>query len=693
MSRKRPHKGRTRRPSGRPGANRRLETLEGVVRVHGATRATVETQEGSFPLARHGLREAMNGDTVSASVVRTGPSGPVAYVQGVLHRAVETFLGTYELASPLGVVRPLDARLSHDFFVLPQDESAQRLGVAEGDVVMARIVGYPSRREAGVVTLVRRLGSAEGLDMAMESVIASYDLPTEFPERALAQAAAMTADVGAALAAEPARRDLRETPCVTIDPVDARDFDDAVWARRLEGGGWQLDVHIADVTHYVGWDTPVDNEAKLRTCSVYLADRVLPMLPERLSNDVCSLRPGEDRLAMSVLVTLDETGEVVAFEACPSAIRSWARLDYDLVDRLLEGDAMPCDRPCCAAARDEVAQGLRALDEVARRRLAIRERRGAVDFESAETKVTLDEDGHPTGARLRARTAATSLVEEAMLVANECVAQALSDAGLPSAFRVHDRPPAEGLLRAVTVLAETDLLRGGLADRVLAGDPLAQQEVLRRAHGTRDEMVANALLLRAQARAAYAPHDQGHYALGARSYCHFTSPIRRYPDMLVHRSLKALLARTADLGPEGRAATEAQRKSAAQLAQLCTTCSERERVADAASRDSQRVKLAELLADHVGEVHAGVVSGCERFGMFVLLEEFGAEGLVRMRSMGDEWVSFDDERLVLVGQSTGRTWRMGQRVACRIVSCNPARGQIDLELVVAQVGAARPGVH
>ncbi|MBR3383627.1 MAG: RNB domain-containing ribonuclease, partial [Atopobiaceae bacterium] len=197
----------------------------------------------------------------------------------------------------------------------------------------------------------------------------------------------------------------------------------------------------------------------------------------------------------------------------------------------------------------------------------------------------------------------------------------------------------------------------------------------------------------AQARAEYAPHNQGHYALGARAYCHFTSPIRRYPDMLVHRTLKALLARSLDLGDEGRSCMEAQRRAVLRLPQLCTTCSERERTADAASRDSQRIKLAELLSTHVGEVHAGVVSGCERYGMFVLLEEFGAEGLVRMRSMGDEWVSFDDERLVLVGQSTGRTWRLGQRVACRIVATNSARGQIDLELVGGQTGTVRPGVH
>ncbi|MBQ6410480.1 MAG: VacB/RNase II family 3'-5' exoribonuclease [Atopobiaceae bacterium] len=688
MSRKRPHKGRTRRPSNRSGRPPRTETVEGVVRVHGSSRATVETQAGSFDVARRGLREAMNGDTVTVSVVRTGPGTPVAYVQGVLHRAVETFLGTYESVPPLGVVRPLDARLGHDFFVPPQDESAGRLGVGEGDIVVARIVGYPSRGEAGVVTLVRRLGATEGLDMAMESLVASYDLPTSFPGRALGQAEGMSADVEEALRGQPGRRDLRDGICVTVDPIDARDFDDAVHAERLPEGGFRLHVHIADVTHYVGWDTPIDNEAKQRTCSVYLADRVVPMLPERLCNDVCSLRPGEDRLAMSVTVELDERGEVRDFEAFPSVIRSSARLDYDLVDRLLDGACASDELPS-----EEVARSLQTLDEVARLRLAVRAARGSVDFESAETKVELDSAGHPTGVHIRQRTRATSLVEEAMLVANECVADMLSQAGLESAYRVHDRPPAEGLLRALPVLVEAGLTGGGLAERIGSGDPFALQEALARAHGTPVEAAANALLLRAQARAEYAPHNQGHYALGARAYCHFTSPIRRYPDMLVHRTLKALLARSLDLGDEGRSCVEAQRRVVPQLPQLCMTCSERERTADAASRDSQRIKLAELLSTHVGEVHAGVVSGCERYGMFVLLEEFGAEGLVRMRSMGDEWVSFDDERLVLVGQSTGRTWRLGQRVACRIVATNSARGQIDLELVGGQTGTVRSGVH
>jgi ribonuclease R len=671
MGRKRPHRGSNRRGRNSGPRKKPQALLTGTITIVRPGVASVETAEGTFAVARGGVREAMNGDEVQVSVQREGTPEPVARVRAVLQRATLTFLGSYAPAGPLGAVTPLDGRISHDFFVLPEDECADRLGVQDGDVVEARILAYPARGTAGVVTLDRRVGAPEELDLLMETVIASHGLATEFSPAALAQAAELTGDVAATLAREKNRRDLRSEVTFTIDPTDARDFDDAVFARRTSDG-YEVAVHIADVTAYLGWDSPMDMEARARTCSVYLADRVLPMLPERLCNDLCSLRPNEDRLAMSVLLEFDAQGRVRSAEACPSAIRSRARLDYATADALLEERVTPDELDCAPEHAPAVAEAIRTLDEIAQKRLELRARRGAVDFETTESKVVLDEQGRPVDAVLRVRTRATSLIEEAMLMANEAVADMLAQAEVPAAYRVHERPAPESLSQTLPALHELRLLEPGDAERLVSGDPYVVQDVLARAKGTPGELLASSLLLRAQKRAIYLPHNLGHYALGAKAYCHFTSPIRRYPDVVVHRALKALLAKRLD--------TAEQRAVARVLPQLCRTCSERERVADAASRDSQKIKMAQLFANRVGERFSGVVTGCERFGLFVMLDDTGAEGLLPVRALGDEWFFYDETRMQLIGEESGRSYSLGQRVPVEVVGTDPARGRIDFAL-------------
>nr|WP_286160088.1 ribonuclease R [Olsenella sp. KH3B4] len=652
---------------------RRSPTLAGTLHVTRPGMATVETPEGSFRVARRGLREAMNGDEVTVSVFPARGGEKVALVQGVITRAQSTFLGRFEQAGPLGAVVPLDARLGRDFFVVPEDDSPARLGVGEGDVVVARIAEYPTRNSAAVVTIERRVGSSDELDLNIESVIASYGLATEFPPAALAQAEHIQAGVEEALKQDRARRDLRSLRCMTIDPTDARDFDDAVFARRLPGGGFELWVHIADVTHYVGWDSPIDNEAKRRTCSAYLADRVLPMLPERLCNDVCSLRPHEDRLAMSVRMELDAAGNLTSAEAMTSAIRSTARLDYDTVDALLLGcvgaDALQDD----PVEAHELEEALRTLDQIRGLREHIREERGSIDFDTVEPKVTLDEKGHPTGVTVRTRTRATGLVEEAMLLANESVARMLADREVPCAYRVHERPSPDDLRATVRPLMELGLIEDNAQrEALVAGEPEAINAVLDAARGTSGEFLASALLLRAQKRAVYLPTNQGHYALGAHAYCHFTSPIRRYPDELVHRALKALLA--------GMLGSREQEQIAGQLPQLCATCSQMERAADGAARASQHIKMAELYADRIGEAFSGVVCGCERFGLFVMLDDTCAEGLLPVRALGGEWLEYDEDRMTLTGEESGRVWELGTRVRVVVTQTDIPRGRIDFAL-------------
>ncbi|MGI6230663.1 MAG: ribonuclease R [Tractidigestivibacter sp.] len=674
MGRKRPHRGNKRRSGGK-GSSQRRAVLAGTLRISRPGVAVVETAEGTFRVSRNGVHEAMNGDEVQAYVFPAHGGEKVAVVQSVLQRAVTTFVGRFDVAGPLGVVVPLDSRLGRDFFVVPEDDSPTRLGVGVGDVVVARIAEYPTRRSSAVVSIDKRLGSSDDLDLNIESVIASYGLATEFSPAVLKQADGIQANVSKELADNSHRCDLRSQPCVTIDPVDARDFDDAVFAKKLSGeksDGFELWVHIADVTHYVPWDTPIDNEAKRRTCSVYLVDRVLPMLPEKLSCDVCSLRPGEDRLAMSVRIVLDGAGEVVSAEAMPSAIRSSARLNYDEVEAFLEGasaTSLNCDERC----RADVTASLVALDEIRALRERVRSNRGAIDFDTVEAKVTLDEKGRPTGVSVRRRTRATGLVEEAMLLANESVAKMLADREVPCAYRVHERPSPDDLRSTVLPLSELGLIKTtAQRDALVAGDPAAIRGVLESARGTSGEHLASALLLRAQRRAVYLPQNQGHYALGASAYCHFTSPIRRYPDILVHRALKALLA--------GRLNDREQTLVAKQLPQLCSTCSHMERVADAASQASEDVKMAELYADKVGQSFSGIVVGCERYGLFVMLDDTCAEGLLPTRELGAEWFSYDEARMTLTGEESGQVWRLGRRVAVEVTGTDIARGRIDFAL-------------
>ena len=376
---------------------------------------------------------------------------------------------------------------------------------------------------------------------------------------------------------------------------------------------------------------------------------------------------------MSVTMRLDAHGNVRDARMATSAIRSAARLDYDTVDALFEGRVAPDALPCAPERAEEIADLLAALDEVRALRERIRRERGAIDFETVEAKVLLDEDGTPTGVSVRRRTRATGLIEEAMLLANECVAKRLADAEAPAAYRVHERPIPEDLRATLQPLRELGAVDAESAQGLLAGDPFAIQTILDAAHGTGGEYLANALLLRAQRRAVYLPVNEGHYALGAPAYCHFTSPIRRYPDVLVHRALKAIMAGRVQ-GPEMRAQATA-------LPQLCRTCSERERAADAAGRASQIIKMAELYEGRIGERANGTVTGCERFGLFVMLDETCAEGLVPVRALGPEWFSYDEARMTLTGEESGEAWRPGSRVFVEVTGANPARGQIDLALV------------
>lgn len=680
-----------------PARSRRLPGLTGTVRVYDA-RAEVETAEGVYRLGSRSTREAMPGDRVYVSLHRGKGGARRAVVEHVIDRAVAAIVGVFEPAGPLGAVRPLDTRIKQDFFVLPADDSPRRLGVEPGDIVSARIVDYPSRTESGVVTLERRIGDANEPSLGIECVMARYGLVDGYPQAAVDEAASFALDVEGALA-DPLRRDIRDRFAITIDPVDARDFDDAISVARTVRGGWMLGVHIADVSHYVDWESAIDLEARRRSTSVYLADRVLPMLPERLCNDLCSLRPDEDRLAFTVDIELDAQGRVRTYEPYPSVIRSRVRMDYGAADALLrEGEPDGAALDAAARGRAELAVEaarangvdlrafLRNADALARARREIRCKRGSIDFDTPEVHVLLDEAGMPVDIVTRERTAATSLVEEAMLLANECVAEFLADRDLVSAYRVHEDPSPDSLASAAKTLTELGAVEGGLAAGIMLGDPRAINAAVEDAADTAFAPQVNALLLRAQQRAVYKSHNEGHYALGARAYCHFTSPIRRYPDLIAHRVLKVALAKH-ELGKK-EALARAPRLTGkgpqaleAICPQLCRQASDNERAADAAANASQKVKVAQLYAGRIGERDTGTVSWISDLGAFVRLDATGAEGLIRMNALGTEWWDFDDVRLTLTGDSTGTKVGLGCRVVVEVASVNVLRGHLDLKLL------------
>lgn len=690
----------------------------GTLAVHAEGYGFVQTAEGGFFIPSSKLGGAFDGDLVEVSPLPSSASKsyratergsmrmrgrPAARIARVIERAHESLVGRYEVADPFGVVVPEDPRIPYDVFT----QRSAAPDIPHGALVRVRITTYPSRNTAATGVVEEVLGEADEPRIGVESIIARHKLETRFTDACLEEAGALRLDVEAALSKGYA--DLRDRCIFTIDPIDARDFDDALSLERIEddraaagdrcgipvlcGSGWEkagapewrLGVHIADVSAYVPWGCAIDLDARNRATSVYLVDRVIPMLPERLSNDLCSLRPDEDRLAMTVDLRLDGKGRVSRFEVYPAVIRSKARLTYGEVQKWLDGMGAPAaaPRPCDddAEATGETSRqhGLRASRQVVERleslslvgklRAELRRLAGGIDFPSTEAKVRLDADGRPTGVDLRRKTDATSLVEEAMILANEAVARCLVAAESPGLFRVHERPAADGLAGLIPVLEEFDWFARIDKTRFALGDPHAVQAALEASRGRSEGELVGSLLLRAMKRADYRASCEGHYGLASEAYAHFTSPIRRYPDLVVHRMLKALLF--------GRPELHDQEASA--LRWLGRHCSEREREADAAARESQELKLIELMESQVGQAFSAVVSGVAAYGLYVRLDNT-AEGLLPVRRLGAEYYSLDADLHRLVGQDSGKVWRLGQRIAVVLTVADARRHVLEFRL-------------
>jgi ribonuclease R len=580
---------------------------------------------------------------------------PEGEVVAIVERNLTTVTGTLRQSKHFQYVVPDDRRIGRDIYVSPDEGPPARIG----DKVVVRLAAWEDEHQNPEGAIVEVLGASGDARVEVLSVARTFGLPASFPAEVEREAAAF----GDTIPAEEIKRrlDLRGLTCVTIDPEDAKDFDDAVSLEPLAKGHVRLGVHIADVSHYVREGTALDAEAYRRGTSVYMVNEVVPMLPERLSNDLCSLRARVDRLAFSVLMDLDAAGSVTAVQIGRSVIHSARRFAYEEVQQILE------------RGRGEHYDLLSGLRDLSRVLFARREKEGAIDFGTPEAKFTFDQHGLPSGIKKKARLDAHRLIEEAMLLANRAVARSVGAPDRaadvrPFLYRVHDLPDPQKMrelgnfVRTCGFSLDT---KEGVSSRAL-------QKLLKKVRGSEVENLINEVALRTMAKAIYSEKNIGHYGLGFPHYTHFTSPIRRYPDLVVHRLLD-----------EYRLGVTPQRlhQIADRLPEIARQSSDRERVAVEAERASVKVMQVEYMKRHVGDEFEGVIGGVTNFGLFVEITDLLIEGLVSVRDLTDDYYLFDERQYALRGRSRGKTYRLGDKVRVQVVAVKPEEREIDLTIV------------
>jgi ribonuclease R len=620
-----------------------------------------------FIAAPH-VQEAMHGDRVVARVERLrGGDRPEGRVVKILERANQRIVGQFDVdAAGIGFVAPFDRRLQTDVAIPP----AETLGARPGTMVAVDIVRWPTATRGPIGRVVEVLGSLDDPGVDTTVIVRKYGLPDAHGEAAVAEARRLTGAGGEASAMHARRHDLagrtdfRGLDIVTIDGEHARDFDDAISIEALGNGHFWLGVHIADVSHYVREGSALDAEAYDRGTSVYFPDRALHMFPEELATGLCSLNPRVDRLVQSCLMEVDLQGTVVRHEFHDGIIRTRERMTYTEVDAILGGDAGLAVR---YAPLVPMFERMRALFDVLHAR---RRRLGSIDFDFDEAEVVLDEAGQIEAIVASERNIAHRIIEEFMLLANETVAESLETSGVPGLYRVHEPPDplkVEKLEEFVSSFGHT------LGAPPNAVRPQHFQSLLERIHGRPEERAVAVLVLRTMQKARYAPANLGHFGLAFSSYTHFTSPIRRYPDLVVHRLLRA--ARAADASAERRA------QLTDVLPEIARLTSERERRADEAERELLQWKKVRFMRDKVGDDFDGYITGVASFGLFVELVEHFVEGLVHVSSMADDYYRFLEPTHTLRGESLGRVYRLGDRVRVRVVRVDMDKRQIELGLV------------
>ena len=606
------------------------------------------------------MNGAMNGDRILVQITRDDLNGKKreGEVAEILERANTKVIGVYEESRNFGFVVPEDTRLTQDIFVSKKDSN----GAKHGDVVIVKVVKWADKRRSpeGVITEVLGKKGEKGLDIL--TIIKKHGLPEEFPEKVLKYAEGISEEIDPAEIAR--RRDIRDLRMVTIDGEDAKDLDDAVSIERLANGNYRLGVHIADVSHYVREKNPLDKEALKRATSVYLIDRVIPMLPKKLSNGICSLNPNVDRLTLSCFMEIDHKGKVLAHEIDETVIKTNERMTYTDVTKILEGKA---DEELLNKY-DYLIEDFKTMEELCLILREKRRKRGAIDFDFEESKIVLNELGRPIDIKPYERAIANRIIEEFMLVCNETIAENMYWQNLPFVYRVHEEPDDEKLQRFRDFIYNL----GYTIKFSQEIHPRALQEILEKVQGKPEETVVSTLLLRSMMQARYSPECAGHFGLAAQYYCHFTSPIRRYPDLQIHRIIKENL--------NGKINDKRRERLAVIVDEAAKQSSEMERLAEDAEREVDDLKKAEYMMDRIGEEYDGIISSVTSFGIFVELSNT-IEGLVHITDLDDDYYVYDEAHLMLIGERTKNIYRLGDAVKVRCSRVDIDNREIFFDIV------------
>jgi ribonuclease R len=605
---------------------------------------------------------AMHGDKVLAKVTKEENNGKrrEGEIVKIIERGNKSIIGTYEDSKNFGFVVADDKRIYQDIFIPKND----RNGAKTGQVVIVQITTWPDSRrnpEGKVVEILGRKGE-KGIDIL--TIIKKHGLPEEFPQKV----ENFTANIPEEIQEEEytRREDLRDLRMVTIDGEDAKDLDDAVSIETLPNKNYRLGVHIADVSHYVREKNPLDREALKRGTSVYLIDRVIPMLPKKLSNGICSLNPKVDRLALSCFMEIDRSGKVLDHKVVESVIKTSERMTYTNVTKILK------DKDEELIKRyDYLVEDFKAMEDLCNILYKKRMGRGAIDFEFEESKIILNDNGKPVDVKPYEREIANRIIEEFMLVCNETIAEHMFWANMPFVYRVHEDPDEEKL----NVFNEFVHNLGYIVKWSKEIHPKSLQEVIEKVKGKKEETVVSTLLLRSLKQARYAPECSGHFGLAARYYCHFTSPIRRYPDLIIHRIIKEYINGQIDENRLTRLHKEVEYAS--------KQSSEMERIAQDAEREVDDLKKAEYMADKIGEVFDGIISSVTNFGFFVELPNT-IEGLVHINDLNDDYYIYDEKHLSLIGERTKNIYRLGDEVKIKVSKVDIEFREIYFDLVKAE---------
>lgn len=628
---------------------------------------TVEGEDSDIFVPEAATGGALHGDKVQVQVSgkQTGKRREGLIVK-ILERNTTEIVGTYQKSKNFGFVVPDNQKFNADIFI-PKELSK---GAVSGHKVLVKLTSYGDQRHSPEGRIIEVLGHINDPGVDILSVIRGYELPEEFPEAVMVQAERTPEEVDSRELA--GRMDLRDLPTVTIDGEDAKDLDDAISLSKEELGNgkmrYHLGVHIADVTHYVREDGALDKEALKRGTSVYLVDRVIPMLPHRLSNGICSLNAGVDRLTLSCLMEIDEKGNVVSHRIAESVIQVDRRMSYTGVQKILDGDEE------MTAEYKELVPMFFLMEELAALLRRKRRKRGSIDFDFPESKITLDGRGKPIEVKAYERSTATRIIEDFMLAANETVAEDFFWQEIPFVYRSHENPDPDRIRKLGIFINNFGYSIHMGQDEI---HPKELQKLIDSVEGKPEEALISRITLRSMKQAKYTVDSQGHFGLAARYYCHFTSPIRRYPDLQIHRIIKENL--------RGNLTEKRLRHYDSLLPEVAERSSKRERLAEEAERDVIKMKKAEYMSRRIGEVYEGVISGVSAWGMYVELPNT-IEGMVRVSDIPGDFYVYQEEAYQLMGEQTGRTFKLGQHVTVEVVATDKLTKTIDFRLVENEEG-------